>query len=133
MPHPELHKLDKLVGIWEVSGDVKGQVNFSWMEGGFFLVQFIDVEGTKGLEFIGFDEEAQTFRSHYFDGAGKVLQYTYQITDTDHIVTIDNPAVRGGFDGKYDNNGNTIAGCWHWIQNGEEFSYNTTLRRVPLS
>jgi len=132
-PHPELKKLDKLVGIWNVTGEVHGQVSFSWMEGGFFLVQYVDLDGAKGLEFIGYDEESGTLRSHYFDNDGKVLEYTYIVNETEHIVTIDMPGIKGEFNGKYSTNGNRITGNWHWQQDGEDMGYNATLTRINLS
>jgi hypothetical protein len=132
-PNPELQKLDKLVGIWSVSGEVCGQVSYSWMEGGFFLVQYVDIEGAKGLEFIGYDEESGKLKSHYFDDDGKVLEYTYNLNSTDHIVDINMPGIKGKFEGHYSNNGNTITGCWHWKQNGEEMGYKAIYTRLNLS
>jgi len=132
-PNPELKKLEKLVGIWNVSGEVCGQVSYSWMEGGFFLVQYVDLEGSKGLEFIGYDEENGILRSHYFDDDGKVLEYTYKVNETDHIISIDMPGIKGDFNGKYSNNGNTISGNWHWKQNGEELGYKAIFTKVHLS
>src|SRR5882762_1943357 len=122
-PNPELKKLDKLVGIWNVSGEISGQVSFSWMEGGFFLVQYVDLEGAKGLEFIGYDEDSGTLRSHYFDNDGKVMEYTYQVSETDHLISIDMPGIKGAFKGKYSDNGNTITGSWHWKQGDEDLGY----------
>jgi hypothetical protein len=50
-PSPSLRALDKLVGTWELSGDVGGTVTYEWMEGGFFLIQHIDLgEEAKGME-----------------------------------------------------------------------------------
>jgi len=132
-PNPELQKLDKLVGIWNVSGEVCGQVSYSWMEGGFFLVQYVDIEGAKGLEFIGYDEESGKLKSHYFDDDGKVLEYTYYLNSIDHIVSIDMPGITGKFEGRYSNNGNTITGSWHWKQDGEEMGYKAIYNRLNLS
>ena len=132
-PNPELKKLDKLVGIWNVCGEVCGQVSYSWMEGGFFLVQYVDLDGAKGLEFIGYDEESGTLKSHYFDDDGKVLEYTYMVGETDHIISIDMPHIKGKFNGKYSNNGNTITGDWHWKQDGEELGYKAIFTKVHLS
>ena len=42
-PAPDLRALDRLVGIWELSGDVTGTVTYEWMEGGFFLLQRVDL------------------------------------------------------------------------------------------
>ena len=58
-PNPDLESLDRLVGTWEMSGEVQGQVTFEWMEGGFFLIQHVDLEQygqkIKGIEIIGHD------------------------------------------------------------------------------
>ena len=132
-PNPELQKLDKLVGIWNVSGEVCGQVSYSWMEGGFFLVQYVDIEGAKGIEFIGYDEESGKLKSHYFDDDGKVLEYTYNLNNTDDIVSINMPGIKGEFEGHYSNNGNTISGSWHWKQDGEEMGYKAIYNRLNLS
>lgn len=132
-PNPELLKLDKLVGIWSVSGEVRGQVSYSWMEGGFFLVQYVDIEGAKGIEFIGYDEESGKLKSHYFDDDGKVLEYTYNLSRTDHIIDINMAGITGKFEGRYSNNGNTITGRWHWKQDGEEMGYKAIYNRVNLS
>jgi hypothetical protein len=42
-PSPDLKNLDRLVGTWEMSGEVQGKVAFEWMEGGFFLIQHVDL------------------------------------------------------------------------------------------
>ena len=58
-PYPGLKSLNKLVGTWHVSGpDIKGEVTFEWMEGGFFLIQHVDFvhdgRPVKGMEIIGY-------------------------------------------------------------------------------
>jgi hypothetical protein len=36
---PDLEELgSRLLGTWEISGEVRGTVTYEWMEGGFFLV-----------------------------------------------------------------------------------------------
>ncbi|MGZ3871363.1 MAG: hypothetical protein ACXVJD_00510 [Mucilaginibacter sp.] len=132
-PNPELRRLNKLVGIWNVSGEATGQVSFGWMEGGFFLVQYVDLDGARGLEFIGFDEESGTLRSHYFDDDGKILEYTYRLSETQHRVSIDMPGIKGEFNGIYSNNGDTITGNWHWLQNGEEFGYKAVFTKIKIN
>jgi hypothetical protein len=43
-PAPDLEELGKrLVGTWEMSGEVRGKVAYEWMEGGFFLLQRLDL------------------------------------------------------------------------------------------
>src|SRR5437868_13949855 len=65
-PNPALKSLDKLVGTWNVSdpsgkGEINGQVSFEWMEGGFFLIQRVDLDHTghkiKALEILGYGRD----------------------------------------------------------------------------
>lgn len=60
-PPPDLKDLDRLVGTWELSGEVRGTVTYEWMEGGYFLIQRVDLEqhGQKiwGIEIIGHERE----------------------------------------------------------------------------
>jgi hypothetical protein len=54
LPNPALKKMDRLVGTWKLNGPVvAGTVTFKWLEGGFFLVQDVDMEyegrGIKGV------------------------------------------------------------------------------------
>ncbi len=51
-PNPDLVSLDRLVGTWEMSGDVRGTVTYEWMEGGFFLIQRVDLEQQDGQRII---------------------------------------------------------------------------------
>jgi hypothetical protein len=53
-PNPDLRSLDRLVGTWEMSGDVRRTVTYEWMEGGFFLLQRVELEQRiTGIEVIG--------------------------------------------------------------------------------
>ena len=45
-PSSDLKRLDRLVGTWELSGDVWRTVTYEWMEGGFFLIQHVDTTVT---------------------------------------------------------------------------------------
>ena len=58
-PNPDLKNLEILVGSWEMSGEVHGRVTFEWMEGGFFLIQHVDLEQygqkIKDIEIIGYE------------------------------------------------------------------------------
>jgi hypothetical protein len=74
-PSPDLRGLDRLVGTWEISGGAQGQVTYEWMDGGFFLLQHVDLEQygqrTKGIEIIGHErpfgaEPGQDITSRYY-------------------------------------------------------------------
>jgi hypothetical protein len=82
-PHPDLTSLDRLVGTWAVSGEAEGTVVYEWTEGGFFLLQHVDLGGNKGLEVIGHEhrygeEPSVDIRSRYYGfSEGETLDYTY--------------------------------------------------------
>jgi len=87
-PSPDLKSLDRLVGTWELSGEVKGRVQFEWMKGGFFLVQHVDLEygrKIKDIEVIGHlkqvgGEMSTDIRSRFYDFlTGLTLDYTYEL------------------------------------------------------
>src|SRR6185503_20788940 len=91
-PYPGLKRLNKLVGTWKVSGpDIKGQVRFEWMKGGFFLMQHVDLEQggqkIKGIEIIGYDrgfgatKPSKNIKSHWFDNIGDTFEYTYEVNN----------------------------------------------------
>ena len=50
-PNPALESLDVLVGTWDLKGresgpdgEISGRLTFEWMEGGFYLVQRVDID-----------------------------------------------------------------------------------------
>ncbi|MFZ0138940.1 MAG: hypothetical protein WAK89_17880, partial [Candidatus Sulfotelmatobacter sp.] len=55
--HPDLESLTPLVGTWKISGDAHGQIRYEWADGGFFLMQHVDLayagRTIKGIEVIG--------------------------------------------------------------------------------
>ena len=130
-PNPALRSLDKLVGTWQVSGEAQGQITFNWMEGGFFLIQTVDLDGgARGTEFIGYDAESNSLKSHYFSNTGDLLEYTYRAEGQTHTVSIDMPGRKGQFVALFSDDDNTFAGRWDWTQDGEKMGYDATMTRV---
>jgi hypothetical protein len=88
-PSPDLKRLgDRLVGTWEVTGGAQGRVTFEWMEGGFFLIQGVDLEQygqrIKGLEIIGHEkpfgsEPSEEIKSRFYSNTGDTLDYVYEL------------------------------------------------------
>jgi hypothetical protein len=96
-PNPALKRLDTLVGTWSIKGresgpdgEIHGQVTFEWMEGGFFLVQHVDIDyigrKIKGIEYIEYDEFSKACTSHYFDNEGHVFTYAWEVNDDDITI-----------------------------------------------
>jgi hypothetical protein len=87
-PNPDLRSLDRLVGTWEMSGEVQGRVSYEWMEGGFFLIQHVDLEQhgqrIKGIEIIGHEkpfgsEPSEDIKSRFYSNTGDTLDYVYEL------------------------------------------------------
>jgi hypothetical protein len=86
-PSPNLKNLgNRLVGAWEVSGDAQGRVTFEWMDGGFFLIQHVELEQygqkVRGIEVIGHlrpfgAEPSEDITSRFYDNLGNTLDYVY--------------------------------------------------------
>ncbi|GAB3226995.1 hypothetical protein [Spirosoma arcticum] len=130
-PNSALRSLDRLVGTWQVSDEAQGQITFRWMEGGYFLIQEVDLNGgAKGIEFIGYDAESKTLKSHYFNNTGNLLEYTYKTEGKAYTVAIDMPGRKGQFVAEFSDDDNTLTGRWDWTQDGEKMGYNATMRRM---
>jgi hypothetical protein len=136
-PNPALKSLDVMVGTWDlkgresgIDGELHGQVTFEWMEGGFYLVQRVDIDyaGRKitGTEYIGYDESSEALKSYFFSNEGPgpfggvALEYVWEVWDG--ALTI-----WGGFvgspanvKGKFSDDHNTITGRWEWPGCGYE-------------
>src|SRR5215216_6393258 len=88
-PNPDLKNLgDRLVGTWEVTGGAQGRVTFEWMEGGFFLIQRVDLEQyrqrIKAIEIIEHErpfgtDPSEDIKSRFYDNIGDTLDYLYEL------------------------------------------------------
>jgi hypothetical protein len=130
-PHPKLRTLDPLVGTWTVSGSegLRGQVTYEWMEGGYFLVQHVELEHggerTRGVEYIGYDEESQALRSHYF-GTGQILEYVYEVSGDTLTIWFGEAGSPARYTGTFSEDGTTNTGAWSWPGGG----YDSTITRT---
>ena len=136
-PSEALKQLDRLVGKWNVSGPtISGTVTYEWMEGGFFLMQQLDLVHDaniiKGIEIIGqerpfgADQPGEDIKARVYDSAGNTLDYVYEL-DGD-ILTIwggakGSPAY---YRGTFSADGRTLSGAWVWPGGG----YDSTMTRA---
>lgn len=142
-PDPALRRLDRLVGTWSLTGretgpegEIHGQVAFEWMEGGFFLVQHVEIDyiGRKmrGIEYIGYDESGGILKSYFFGNEGNPfnpgnpLEYVYEVGDDTLTIWGGYVGSSAVFKGKFSQDGNTIRGRWEWPGGG----YTATLTRI---
>ena len=87
-PNADLKSLDRLVGTWDHSGEVRGTSTFEWMEGGYFLIQRVNLEQygqkVRGIEVIGHlrpfgEEPSEDIKSRFYDSTGNTLDYVYEL------------------------------------------------------
>ncbi|MGA3219456.1 MAG: hypothetical protein ABSE77_10355 [Acidimicrobiales bacterium] len=130
-PYPQLHQLDRLVGEWRVSGPfLQGTLTFEWMEGGFFLIQRVTAEGggrtIRGIEYIGYDEDSSTCRSHYLDIHGANFTYTYEMEGDTIRIWFGERGSDNAFVGRFADDGMSYSGEWKWPGGG----YSATMTRT---
>ena len=137
-PYPGLKRLNKLVGTWNVSGpDIKGQVTFEWMEGGFFLMQHVHFNHggreITGIEIIGYDlpfgAEAPSadIKSHWFGNSGETFEYTYEVDDETLTIWGGAKGSPAYYRGIFNHDGSANAGAWVYPGGG---GYRSTMTRV---
>lgn len=128
-PNPDLKSLDRLVGTWQVSGEALGTVTYEWMEGGFFLIQHVDLQHEQqkntGIEIIGHlqpfgEAPSAEIWSRYYGSSGETLDYVYEL-DGDTLTiwagSVGSPAY---YKGTFSEDGNTLSGAWTYPGGGYE-------------
>ncbi|MET9492377.1 hypothetical protein [Nocardia sp. NPDC006630] len=87
-PSLAMQSLDRLVGTWQLSGDSSGTVIYEWMNGGFFLLQHVNMHlfgsDITALEVIGHlqpfgEPPTSEIRSRAYDTRGNTLDYVYEL------------------------------------------------------
>jgi hypothetical protein len=132
----DLTSLERLVGVWEVSGEAQGEVRYEWMEGGFFLMQHFDLRHggrkIKGIEVIGHlqrlgeepSKEIWTRVYSFLDGL--TLDYVYELEGDTLTIWGGEKGSPAYYQGKFSADGNTLTGGWVWPGGG----YKTVTTRV---
>ncbi len=135
-PDPDLKSLEKLVGTWNLSGETAGRVIYEWMEGGFFLLQHVDMEHAgnhiKGLEVIGrlrpFGEEpSQDIKSRFYSSTGDTLDYVYELKDKTLMIWGGEKGSPAYYRGTLSEDGTICTGAWDFPGGG---GYSTTMTKV---
>jgi hypothetical protein len=130
VPDAALKRLDRLVGTWKLSGGVQGQITYEWMDGGFFLMQHVELErdGNKntGLEIIGRErgfgatEPSADIKSRYYDNLGNTFDYVYEIEGDTLTIWGGERGSPAYYKGTISSDGNTISGGWVYPGGGYE-------------
>lgn len=135
-PNPDLKTFDKLIGEWTVSGEAEGTTTYEWVDGGFFLLQHVELGGTKGLEVIGHEQRygespSADIKSRYYGfGEGETLDYTYQIDGDTLTIWMGDRGSPAYYEGTFSEDGNTLTGAWHYPGGG---GYSTVATKTATS
>jgi hypothetical protein len=128
--------LDRLVGTWAIAGGAQGKTTYEWMEGGFFLIQHVDLEQygqrIKGIEIIGHErpfgaEPSEDIKSRFYDNMGNTLDYVYELDGDTLTIWAGEKGSPAYYKGKFTEDGNTMTGSWVYPGGG---GYDSTATRV---
>ncbi|HEU5122392.1 MAG TPA: lipocalin family protein [Candidatus Saccharimonadales bacterium] len=131
-PNSKITELaERLVGKWRVKGpEINGTVEFELMEGGFFLIQHIDfMQGgkIKGIEYIGYDPDTDTLRSHFMDINGSNFTYTWTLNGKKLRINFGDKDSDMYFEATFNDDNTEYSGAWHYPDGG---GYTATLTRI---
>jgi hypothetical protein len=135
-PDEAVKRLGRLVGTWDVSGGVQGRVTYEWMEGGFFLIQHVDLQSgqsIRGIEIIGRErvfgatEPSRDIKSRYYDNQGNTFDYVYELEGDTLTIWGGERGSPAYFRGDFSSGGDTLAGAWVYPGGG---GYESTMTRV---
>ena len=131
-PNPDLKSLDRLVGTWQISGGVEGSVRYEWMEGGFFLMQHVELGSNRGLEIIGHEqkfteEPSQDIKSRYYGSEGYTFDYVYELEGDTLTIWSGERGSPAYYRGEFSGDGNTLSGEWVYPGGG---GYESRATRV---
>ncbi|MEO8610366.1 MAG: hypothetical protein ABI690_20895 [Chloroflexota bacterium] len=120
-PNPDLIALDRLIGTWTVSGGTQGQIRYEWMDGGFFLLQHInmvsDGRPIKGLEVIGHlqafgEEPGADMMSRYYGSGGETFDYVYEMEGDTLTIWGGMKGSPAYYKGTFSADGDSLNGEW---------------------
>ncbi|MCU1641414.1 MAG: hypothetical protein JWN03_1689 [Nocardia sp.] len=137
VPDPDLRVMNRMVGTWTVSGGAEGTITFEWMEGGFFLMQRVDLQqnglSIKGIEIIGHlrsfgEQPTEEIRSRYYDTMGNTFDYVYELTGDDITIWAGEKDSGTYYLGTFTDD-DTMIGEWFYPDGG---GYRVTGMRLAL-
>lgn len=123
-PHPATGRLKHLIGSWRNEGGAPGKSTFRWGLGGHFLIQEFETETPRGrrlsgVEFITWDEDTQSRRSHLMADDGSNFTYTHQVDDDGTVWSwFGDKGASNFFKGKLSADAKMIHGRWQWPGGG---------------
>jgi len=123
-PHPALQRFEPLLGTWKTDGGAPSTSTYRMGLGGHYLIQEFDTKTPSGrtlsgIEYVTWDEETQSLRSHLMADDGSNFTYTYQLDQDGTFWTwFGDKDSDNFFKGTLSKDGKTITGRWQWPGGG---------------
>jgi hypothetical protein len=94
------------------------------MEGGFFLIQHVDLgqqdgQRIKGLEVIGYErpfgaEPSEEIKSRFYSDTGDTIDYVYELEGETLTIWAGERGSPACYTGTFSDDGDTLSGAWHY-------------------
>ena len=120
-----------------MSGGAQGKVTFEWMEGGYFLIQHVDLEQygqkIKGIEIIGHErqfgaEPSEEIKSRFYSNMGDTLDYVYELEGDTLTIWGGEKGSPAYYRGTFGEDGDTLTGAWHYPGGGGYEAISTRVK-----
>jgi hypothetical protein len=127
-PSAALQRIGKiLLGTWKLTVGAEGKIRHEWAEGGFFLVQHVDLtvgRKIKGIEIIGHlqwvgespSEDIWTRFYSFYDGL--TLDYAYELDGKTLLIWFMKKGSDNRYKGEFSKDGNSFKGARGWPGGG---------------
>jgi len=136
-PNADLKGLEKLVGAWKQSGGIDGEITYEWMEGGFFLIQRVDLDHDghkiRGMEVIGHlqlfgEEPSKDIKSRFYGSGGETFDYVYEVDGDTLTIWGGERGSPAYYKGQFSKDGNTLTGGWVYPGGGGYEAVSTRVK-----
>lgn len=127
-PAADLRALgERVLGTWRLQGGTEGTIRYEWLEGGFFLLQHVDLEQAghriKGIEVIGHlrpfgQPPEEAIRSRFYDNQGNTLDYVYELDGDELTIWGGEKGSPAYFKGTLSADDATLRGAWTYPGGG---------------
>ena len=129
-PNADLKNLERLIGTWKQSGEVDGEITYEWAEGGFFLLQHVNMvqygNPIKGVEIIGHEAvfgsgPTAEIKSRFYSFLDSMtLDYVYEMDGDTLTIWGGEKGSPAYYKGTFSQDGNTLKGGWVYPGGGYE-------------
>ena len=136
-PNPDMKSLERLVGTWKQSGGISGEITYQWMEGGFFLIQRVDLDHDgqkiKGIEVIGHlqlfgEAPSKDIKSRFYGSGGESFDYVYEVEGDTLTIWGGERGSSAYYKGQFSKDGNTLTGGWVYPGGGGYEAISTRVK-----